>query len=120
MGLNVTYRKGDIRDPIAGVINIEDHFLNRVDLLMGICGMKQETFLRCQEAQFMGALIRLVSIEDFIALKIFVGSPKDMGDVMGVMDVSGQKVNLNSLKEITSQYGIDCLQKLQTILKDCS
>ena len=39
---------------------------------------------------------------------------------MGVMDVSGDKIDLHSLKEITSQYGADCLQKLQTILKDRS
>jgi len=120
LGLNVTYRKGDREDPIVGVINIEDRFLNRVDLLMGIRGMKHETFLRCQEAQFMGASIKLVSIEDFIALKIFAGSPKDIGDVIGVLDVSGEKINSDSLKDITSQYGADCLQKLLTILKNHS
>jgi hypothetical protein len=118
LGLNAVYRKGDGEDPIAGVINIEDHFLNRVDLLMGIRGMKQETFFRCQEAQFMGVSIKIVSIEDFIALKIFAGSPKDIGDVMGVMAVSGEKIDSNSLKEITSQFGPGCLQKLQSILKD--
>jgi predicted nucleotidyltransferase len=116
-GLNAVYRKGDTEDPIAGVINIEDQFSNRVDLLMGIRGMRQEVFSRCQEAQFMGVSIKLVSIEDFIALKIFAGSPKDVGDVMGVMDVSGDKINSHVLQEITSQYGADCLQKLQRILK---
>jgi len=120
LGLKATYRKGDTEDPIGGVINIEDQFSNRVDLLMGIRGMRPEALLRCQEAQFMGALIKIVSIEDFIALKIFAGSPKDIGDVMGVMDVSREKINLNSLKEITSQYGAVCLQKLQSILKDHS
>ena len=117
-GLNAEYRKGDIDDPILGVINIEDSFHNRVDLLMGIRGMRQEAFARCQEAQFKGTLIRLVSLEDFIALKIFAGSPKDMADAIGVLDVSGQKINLNLVKEVTSQFGPDCFQKLQTILKD--
>jgi len=120
LGLNVVHRKGDRDDPIAGVINIEDRFLNRVDLLMGIRGMKHETFLRCQQAQFLGISIKLVSIEDFIALKIFAGSPKDIGDVMGVMEVSGEKINTDSLKDIVSQYGADCLKKLQVILKDRS
>ena len=118
LGLNVTFRKGDLEDPIRAVINIEDQYLNRVDLLMGIRGMKPETFDRCQEVLFMGLSIKMAGIEDFIALKIFAGSPKDIGDVLGVMDVSGEKINLQSLKEITSQYGGDCLKRLQSILKD--
>lgn len=118
LGLSVSYRIGDGEDPIAGVINVEDRFSNRVDLLMGIRGMRQEAFTRCQEAQFMGIAIRIVSVEDFIALKIFAGSPKDIGDIMGVLDISGEKINLTALKEITAQFGAECLEKLQTILKD--
>ncbi len=116
-GLTVEHRHGDQDDPIAAVINIQDDFHNRVDLLIGIRGMTQEVFSRAQEAKFMGSFIKIVSPEDFIAMKIFAGSPKDIQDVIGVLNVSGQKIDLNLLKKITSQYGADCAQKLQTLLK---
>lgn len=115
-GLNVCYRKGDLDDPISGVINIEDRFSNRVDLLMGIRGMPHEVFARCTEGQFKDVAIKLVSLEDFIALKIMAGSPKDIGDVEGVMNVSAEKIDTDLLKQITARYGSSCLQKLQTIL----
>ena len=35
--LKNTYRKGDLNDPIGAVVNVEDNFKNRVDLLMNIC-----------------------------------------------------------------------------------
>ncbi len=119
-GLSVEHRSGDQSDPISAVINIEDRFHNRVDLLIGIRGMAQEAFNRVQEAQFMGSSIKVISQEDFIALKIFAGSPKDIGDIIGVLNVSGQKIDLNVLKKLTAQYGADCVQKLQELLKNNS
>ncbi len=117
-GLHVEYRKGDSNDPIAAVINIQDAFHNRVDLLIGIHGTTPEIFRRAAETSFMGSTIKIVSCEDFIALKIFAASPKDIEDVIGVLNVSGQKVDIDLLKELTVTYGNDCLPRLQTLLKD--
>jgi len=117
-GFNVEHRKGDFNDPIAAVINIRDNFHNRVDLLIGIQGMTQELFVRTQKATFMGSAIKMVGLEDFIALKVFAGSPKDIQDIIGVLDVSGKKIDLNLLEKLTGQYGTDCLSKLQMLLKD--
>jgi predicted nucleotidyltransferase len=114
----VDHRRGDRDDPIAAVINIQDRFHNRVDLLIGIHGMTQELFGRVQTAPFMGSLIKIVGLEDFIALKIFAGSPKDTQDIIGTLKVSGQKIDLNLLKQLTSSYGADGLQKLEIILKE--
>jgi hypothetical protein len=117
-GFIVDHRTGDWDDPIQGAINIQDHFHNRVDLLMGIQGMSKDLFDRSEKARFMDSTIQIVGREDFIALKIFAGSPKDIQDIIGVLDVSEKNIDLNLLKELTSQYGPDCLKKLQTLLKD--
>ena len=114
----VDYRKGDSNDPIAAVINIQDQFYNRVDLLIGIHGMPKELFIRAQRTQFMGSEINIAGLEDFIALKIFAGSPKDIQDIHGVLDVSGQKIDLILLKELSAYYGADCPSKLQNILNE--
>ena len=114
----VEHRRGDQDDPIAAVINIQDQFYNRVDLLIGIHGMKPEIFNRTVDAKFMEVRIKIVSPEDFIALKVFAGNPKDIQDVIGVLQVSTEKINLKFLKELTLQYGAQSAQKLESLLKE--
>ena len=119
-GLRNTYRKGDLNDPIGAVVNIEDDFRNRVDLLMNIQGITEDVFSRVVEAEFMNARIRLIGIEDLIAMKIFAGSPKDLDDVTGVLKVSYDRINMALLKELVQRYGKGALDKLQSFLKGLS
>ena len=118
ISFEVTYRHGDSRDPIAFVINIEDRFHNRVDLLGGIKGMRDDAFTRTTHSTFMGSKIRISSIEDFVAMKIFAGGHQDIEDVRGVLRVSSKKLNVSLLKEISAQYGRDVVKKLETLLKE--
>ena len=115
--LKTTCRKGDSQDPIGAVINVEDKFQNRVDLLMNIQGMTEAVFSRSVEAQFMNARIHLIGIEDFIAMKIFAGSPKDLSDVAGVLAVSYDRINLPLLKDLAQKYGKAAKHKLESLLR---
>ena len=115
--LKVKIRRGDFQDPIRCVINIEDKFQNRVDLLMGVRGMKEDVFDRAMAAPFLKTKIKIIGIEDFIAMKIFAGSAKDIQDVLGVLQVSAQKINLSLLRQLTLYYGKRELKKLEEILK---
>ena len=117
-GFKIERRTGDVDDPIVAVINIQDAFHNRVDLLTGIHGMTQEIFHRVEQVQFMGSSIKIAGLEDFIAMKVFAGSPKDIQDVIGALQVSKEKINRNLLEKLTSQYGSQCLEKLKTLLKE--
>ena len=117
-GLTAERRWGNQDDPIGEVINIQDRFHNRVDLLIGIRGMTQEAFHRLEKARFMDCSIKVIGREDFIAMKIFAGSSKDILDVIGVLNVSGEKIDLKLLKKLTAQYGADCAKKLQALLKE--
>ena len=110
-------RQGDSNDPVRGVINIEDKFKNRVDLLTGISGMKEDVFDRVMPASFLKTKIKIVGIEDFIAMKIFAGSAKDIQDAIGVLQVSTKKINMPLLKQLTLNYGKKELNKLKEIIK---
>ena len=114
----VSHRHGDIHDPVGYVLNIEDRFHNRVDLLAGLKGMREEAFAAVTESAFMGAKIRIVGIEDFIAMKIFAGGPKDIEDVRGVLKISSPKINLPLLKDVSAQYGRDVVKKLEVLLQE--
>lgn len=118
-GFDAAWRQGDVGDPVTGIINVEDCYHNRVDLLMGIRGMKTDIFLRTVDCAFLGSRIRIVSVEDFIAMKIFAGGPRDIEDVKGALKVSAEKIDLFLLKELTLNYGKRELKMLQTILKEC-
>lgn len=114
--LKTKIRQGDFSDPIRCVINIEDKFKNRVDLLMGISGMTEDLFDRVVTASFLKTKIKIVGIEDFIAMKIFAGSAKDMQDAIGVLEVSTEKINLPLLKQLTLHYGKKEMKKLKDLL----
>ena len=56
-------------------------------------------------------------LEDFIAMKIFAGAPKDIQDVVGVLEISGERIDRDLLQKLTGQYGRKCAVKLQELLK---
>lgn len=114
-GLKSAYRWGDADDPIGAVVNVEDRFGNRVDLLMRIRGMTEAVFSRTVEAEFMNVSIRMIGLEDFIAMKIFAGSPKDLNDAAGALQVSSHRVNPTLLKVLVQPYGKDALRTLESL-----
>ncbi len=115
--LTVDYQKGDSQDPVKAVLRVQDTFKNRVDLLTGIRGMKGDVFDRTRKAEFLGSVVSVVSPEDFVAMKIFAGSPKDIQDASGVLNVSGDKINLSLLKDLAAGYGPSCIKALDKLLK---
>jgi len=117
-GLKVERRVGDAEDPIAAVIHVGDRFHNRVDLLIGIRGMTDGVFLRLEQTQFMGCSLNMIGLEDFIAMKMFAGSPKDIRDVIGVLEVSKDKIKAGLLEDLSALYGNECTTRLQALLKE--
>lgn len=117
-GFHVTYRKGDTRDPIGAVLNVGDKFSNRVDLLIRVRGMEQEAFRRTVTTRFMGQGIRLIGLEDFIAMKLFAGNPQDLHDAVGVLKMAHGRVDRALLKRVARNYGRDVLHQLESLLKE--
>lgn len=117
-GFHVVRNQGDADDPISGVISVTDTHHNKVDLLTGIQKMPAEVFQRTVTADFSGEKLKFVGVEDFIAMKVFAGGPKDIEDVLGVLGVSSEKIDFTLLRKITAIYGKDELKTLESILKN--
>ncbi len=115
--MKVTSRRGDGEDPIRRVINIEDEFQNRVDLLIGIRGMGEDAADRTITASFVKSKIKIIGVEDFIAMKLFAGGPVDMQDVTGVLQVSVDIIDVPLLKQLARGYGKKESAMLEKILK---
>jgi len=117
-GLKVSFHSGDRDDPIGAVMNIEDKFGNRVDLLMNIKGVSEDIFSRTISSKLENTKILFAGPEDFIAMKIFAGSPQDISDARGVFQVSAGKIDKTLLKKLVSVYGPSALKTLESLLKN--
>lgn len=116
-GLKSVYRTGDVDDPVGAVVQVEDGFRNRVDLLMNMQGVSDAVFSRTIEAEFIRLRVRVIGVEDFIAMKILAGSPKDLDDAAGVLRVSYHRANLTLLNELVRPHGKAALRTLESLLR---
>jgi hypothetical protein len=116
LGYKAALRQGDIDDPIALSIRIEDEFKNRVDLLLGVRGMDPEASKRCITAPILDAMVRVIGAEDLIGMKIFAGGPQDMLDVRGILQVWRERLNPDLLRSVARRYGPDVTRELDKLL----
>jgi predicted nucleotidyltransferase len=116
-GLAAELRIGDADDPIAALLAITDAFENRVDLLMGLRGMDPAAFTRVQGVQFAGATLRVVSREDFIAMKVFAGGPQDIADAEIAVALDRDSLDENLLRRLADRFGQDAALALHALLR---
>jgi hypothetical protein len=116
-GFQVELRSGAPDDPIGAVFRIHGPHGNRVDLLQGVRGMSLEAPSRAITSSLMGREIRMIGAEDFVAMKISSGGPKDLEDVRGVLEVSGDNLDLPLLKKLSRRYGAAEARVLASLLK---
>jgi hypothetical protein len=116
-GMPAGYRRGDGDDPLQGVISVKDKYGNRVDLITGIKGMDDNAFNRTAVTSFLKHKICLIGVEDFIAMKLFAGSTKDIADARAAIDISRPRINTSLLREIVQKYGKRTSHLLDSLLK---
>lgn len=115
-GFATELRRGDIDDPIAAMLVLSDAFQNRVDLLVGLRGIETEAFSRAIEVPFQGAPLRVIGIEDFIAMKVFAGGPQDIEDARHALITAKASLNNELLLRLAARYGRSALAELKKIL----
>lgn len=108
----------DADDSISAVLALYDEFENRVDLLVGIRGFDPSAFSRTIEVPFAGETLRFVGLEDFIAMKIFAGSPQDVADARNALKVSSEPPDLTLLQTLVKRYGITTARSLESLLSE--
>jgi predicted nucleotidyltransferase len=117
-GLHTELRRGDFDDPIGAVLMLQDSFDNQVDLLVGIRGFDPEAFSRSIEVSLYGEPLKFVSLEDFIAMKLFASGLQDIADAKNAMESALEPLNLELLHKLASRYGADTIHSLENLLGD--
>jgi predicted nucleotidyltransferase len=115
-GFSVELRRGDADDPIPAMLVVSDKYENRVDLLSGLRGLDPQVLARTVEMPFSGATIRVVSREDFIAMKCFAGGPQDLEDARVALKTSSETLDLDLLRRVTRRFGRDAADVLEVLL----
>jgi predicted nucleotidyltransferase len=115
-GYEVALRAGDVDDPIPGLLEIKDRYANRVDLLLGLRGMDPELMNRTRQVQLGGAILAIVSREDFIAMKAFAGGPVDLADARAVIDQDRGSLDMELLRRLAQRFGRETMKVVESLI----
>jgi len=115
-GLQTELRYGDPDDPIAAVLAVGDSFDNRVDLLVGLRGLDPAAFARVLDVPFQGEQLRVVSREDFIAMKLFAHGPQDLADAEFALAAADESLDVPLLERLATRYGSETLEALRKLV----
>ncbi|MEP6885897.1 MAG: hypothetical protein ABJC66_14210 [Gammaproteobacteria bacterium] len=115
-GLQAMLTRGDVDDPIPGLLRLSDQYGNRVDLLLGLRGLESQAFSRLIDVPFQGMMVKFIGREDFIAMKAFAGGPLDLLDAARAIAAAGETLDKPLLRRLAQAYGRDAAISLDRLL----
>jgi predicted nucleotidyltransferase len=107
-----------MEDPIAALLAVSDRFGNRVDLLMGLRGMDPGVFGRASLVPLSGRQLRVVGLEDFIAMKAFASGPQDIIDARAAIAANRASIDLELLRELARRFGRGAAHTVEILLAE--
>jgi hypothetical protein len=115
-GMATELRYGDAADPISAVLTLTDQHSNRVDFIVGIRGLDPEAFSRALEVPFYGQRLRVISLEDFVAMKLFAHGPQDVvADATAALEAA-ECIDVALLGKLSARFGPDTAASLESLL----
>lgn len=108
---------GDAADPIGAVLAITDEHGNRVDFIVGLKGLDAGAYSRTIEIPFHGGPLRIIGVEDFIAMKLFEHGPQDLADARSALDAAGDNLDLPLLRRLAERFGQETARALDAALR---
>jgi hypothetical protein len=116
-GFATELRYGDAVDPIAAVLTLTDAHANRVDFLVGIRGLDAGAFSRAVEIPFHGERLRIIGLEDFVAMKLFAHGSQDIADANAALEAAGTAADIALLRKLAARFGPETSEALEGVLR---
>ena len=115
-GYSAELRVGDFDDPIPALLAVHDTHGNRVDLLIGLRGLDPDALSRTRQVLLSGAVLQIIGLEDFVAMKAFAGSPVDLADAAAVLSQNRSAIDVTLLRSLGTKFGGDTAGILEQLL----
>ncbi|MBM5810349.1 MAG: hypothetical protein FJ191_00035 [Gammaproteobacteria bacterium] len=109
-------RLGDDADPIPALLAVTDGHGNRVDLLIGLRGLDPAALSRARPVEFRGQTLRVVGLEDFIAMKAFAGAAQDLSDARQAIAAGRDSLDADLLRQLARRFGGATAQRVEELL----
>ena len=71
----------------------------RIDFIFSVTPFEREAILNSREINVAGVPVRHISPEDLVVQKIIAGRPRDIEDVIGIMNLNGKKFNRKKVEQ---------------------
>jgi hypothetical protein len=84
-GVKVEVRKGDLEDPLAGVVRISAPDERAVDVIVGRFSWQSDIVNRAPIVNLHGMDLRVAEPVDLILLKLYAGGPQDRWDIQQML-----------------------------------
>ncbi|HEV3455625.1 MAG TPA: hypothetical protein VHG32_03655 [Thermoanaerobaculia bacterium] len=101
-GVAVEVRKGDLDDPLAGVVRFTAPAERPVDLVVGKARWQAAALARAESRIFADAELPVLRASDLILAKLYAGGPQDAWDVAQLL-AAGDEERLSS--EVEERIG---------------
>ena len=79
--IDVTIRRGDAADPLAGVVRLRPTQGAPVDIVVGHSAWQRGVLKRATPATVDDVVVPVAQAADLVLLKLFAGGPRDLWDV---------------------------------------
>jgi hypothetical protein len=116
-GIVVDVRKGDVDDPLAGVVRIGTK-PEQIDIVVGKWKWEKRVIDRAEETEVQGMKMRVPITSDLILLKLAAGGPIDQQDVIRLLAVGPRHQLIQEVEQKIGDLPEDALALWRKIVTD--
>ena len=103
-GFQTQLTRGDVDDPIPGMLRIADAYARQVALSFGLRGLELQSFSRVVEVFFQGRTVKFIGREDFVAMKAFAGGSLDLRDAARAISAAGPSLEVRLVRRLVLKF----------------
>lgn len=116
-GMILDIRRGDVEDPLAGVVRVQREGESPVDVVVGRAAWQRRAIERATCVELDGARIPIVLPVDLVLLKLYAGSPKDLWDIQGLLALPGGPRLRDQVEAALVDLPLECRGKWRSALR---
>jgi hypothetical protein len=106
--IEVTVRRGDAADPLAGVVRLRPGDDAPVDVVVGRSAWQRGVLERAQPATVESVVVPVAQAADLVLLKLFAGGPQDLWDIAQLLGGDERRTIARDVEARLSALPADC------------